>query len=430
MFDSNQIAERCEFHENERVDSYIIKRQLGEGTFGVVYEVLDEKTKRIVALKLLKLWEVTQDTKNALIKRFEMEYETGKIKSDNLVHMFGYGQAKGNPYIIMDFCPNGDLRDKIRQREHLAINQIDPLAAQILMGLKALHDNGICHRDLKPENVLLDKNFNARLTDFGIIGHANIQLTRVGFWSGKPEERFGTYAYMPPEQSDPRSRKETILPTIDIFAFGVVMFEFLSQGKLPFGELQNDKDLVSYRQRVTQGAFSDIRKYRPSTPQYWVQILAGCLDKDYKKRFESVAKVLEILTGEKQVDDEQYAAVMGLRVMQGEDYGREYNLNTLLGDADEGLLLLGRYNSDVRNDIALTETLSRYISRGHSTFEKSMDNHFWVIRDGQWSSQQRTWLPSLNGTYLNGEDVDNSGKPVFLNDIITIGNTTLKLVAL
>ena len=105
----SENIQRCNFNVGDRIDNtYLVDKVLGEGTFGVVYAVRDNHGRKL-ALKLLRLWEVHPDIRDGLIKRFDMEFQTGQIPSDYLVHSVASGFAYGNPYIVMELCSGGDL---------------------------------------------------------------------------------------------------------------------------------------------------------------------------------------------------------------------------------------------------------------------------------------------------------------------------------
>lgn len=179
------VPERCDFCSGETFDGdYCIESRLGEGTFGSVYKVKDRQGTNY-AVKLLKLWAVSPEDCRKLRERFTMEFETGRIKSDYLVHSYSCGEIKGNPYILMEFCPNGDLKS---YSEHNVVDYIR-VGRQVLYGLSDLHLCGKVHRDLKPENVLLRADHTAVLTDFGISGDQNKRMTERGFM-GKPQQIF------------------------------------------------------------------------------------------------------------------------------------------------------------------------------------------------------------------------------------------------
>jgi len=415
--DEYEIPERCVLSTGQMFEGYRIMKHLGEGTFGLVYKA--EKNGEFYAIKVLKLWEVGDDkVRTNLNERFVLEYETAQIDSPYLVRSLGYGKHKGNPYIVMEFCENGDLEHKIPVSEQ----ELDKLAFEVLSGLRDLHRNGKVHRDLKPQNVLLD-NFNtAKITDFGITGHAGLQkrLTEVN-WMGKPRQMFGTYAYMPPEQLKPKDKYVTMLPTADIFAFGVMSFELIT-GTLPFGSLENDAKLVDYLRNAATGNIVGFN--RSNLSKKWKQIIEYSLHPDYKKRAQNVEQVFEMLGYDilqsRQTNKWRVGTSPSLKIMQGEDYGKEFLLS------DREIYSLGREDDETKNDIAIKETMSSHISRRHATIEKHGVE--WFIRDGQWDVNKRKWLNSLNGTYVGSQEVSSNGILLKDNDVLTLGGTTLRVM--
>lgn len=172
-----EIPQRIDWKKGERMPNGLkVLATLGEGAFGKVYKVEDNKG-TVYALKILRLWDVSPDIRQALVERFEMEFRTGQIDSPYLVHSIDYGFIKGNPYIKMEFCPGGDLASMIGNKE---LN-ISKVASDILHGLHDLHKNGKIHRDLKLENILFKPDGTAALTDFGIVGDVDKRKTGTDF---------------------------------------------------------------------------------------------------------------------------------------------------------------------------------------------------------------------------------------------------------
>lgn len=424
------VADRCDFRSGDSIDEkYRIDKILGEGTFGVVYRVADYSG-QVYALKLLKLWTVAPEISKGLKDRFVMEFETGQIKSDYLVRSYTYGEVSGNPYILMEFCPKGDLRS------YSSNHSIDfaLTGRQILSGLRDLHSCGKVHRDLKPENVLLRESCTAVLTDFGISGDQNKRMTERG-WFGKPSQIFGTYPYMPPEQvNPPRGGQATVLPTTDIFSFGVMMYEMLV-GELPFGEL-TESTLSRYLENGKNGKWDRARLAKADKKGLWVNIIEGCLEPDFRNRIQSAEEIIKRLPApvsrswQSNKPDLSFMTVKNgilLRVMQGEEYGKEYYLDNLLNG--RRILTIGRDTSAVHNALGIRENISCYISRHHCTLELDYASGCWILRDGQWviESGHSYWKESLNGTFLNSSEVDTYGTAIHPGDIISIGDVKLRV---
>lgn len=419
-------------------DRYKVEAALGEGAFGCVYKVLDANN-NLWALKLLRLFDVPSDIRQPLVDRFEMEFKTGRIPSQNLVHSVDYGYLNGNPYIVMEFCGGGDLSKKIGAQDVDMVKY----AKQVLSGLRDLHRAGKVHRDLKPENVLLKNDGTAVLTDFGISGDRNKRMTERNIF-GKPYQIFGTYAYMPPEQVNRARGESTVLPTTDIFSFGVVLYQLLT-GRLPFGELNDQNDLVRYQKRGKAGEWDRTTLYGIPNGARWMQLMEGCLQPDYKKRFQTVDAVLDTLPYDLAISSDVSRTPMPvvveptpvqsmpvesapaqpknprLKIAHGLEYGKEYNLDEVVASIGKRIITVGR---DELCNITLVDYEDSHVSRRHFTIEKSADGS-WTVRDGQWILEERCWRNSSNGTYLNSTEVMMTGVKMSNGDIITAGDIKL-----
>lgn len=419
------MADRCSFSVGDRIDGkYLVKKHLGEGSFGSVFLVQTPGGEEC-ALKMLRFWEVHPDLREKLKQRFDMEYQTGLINSPYLVQSLGQGWVSGNPYILMEYCPNGDLTRSNN------LTDLTLTSRQVLLGLKALHSNGKVHRDLKPENVLVKRDGTAALSDFGISGDRNRRVT-IMKW-GKPVELMGTYGFMPIEQIFPPSGEATVLPTTDIFSFGAMLYYFIT-GALPFGELNNTQNSIAlYCQNVKNGQWN--RNAVQNTPYF--NLISRCLETDYKKRLQSADDALRLLpkpAGFYPPADPSPTTIplnrtpkgYLLRVMQGEEYGIAYDLMAYfyggVNPSGPRILTIGRQDVGIVNDISIRETQSCYISRRHCTIEPDGD-HF-LIKDGQ--KVGNSWNRSTNGTYVNSTEVTERGFYLAPGDIITIGDVKMR----
>ena len=206
------------------------------------------------------------------------------------------------------------------------------------------------------------------------------------------------------------------------------MYELIV-GKLPFGEL-SETTLMKYLQNGKEGRWDRDALSRVDSSGVWLPIIEGSLRPDFHHRFQSVKEIINLLPGkakhgrvENKVDS--YTPVVNgtlLRVMQGEDYGKVYYLDNLLGA--KCTLTMGRDDDLTHNQVPITEDTSRYVSRHHCTLEKDTASGQWYIRDGQLLGGR--WRDSLNGTYVNSRVmVDHKVKLIRL--VLRLKRLNLKL---
>jgi serine/threonine protein kinase len=417
---------------------YTVERYIGEGGFAQVYHVHNEVND--FAVKILRLWkESPKDAKELINKFTTREYVTGQLKSDHIVRSHDLGFLMGNPFIIMDYCPDGTLFRRIQNG--MSASEITDVSISILSGLRDLHREGIIHRDLKPDNVLFDKDNQAKLADFGIAASMNNRLTRTN-WKNEVKDVWGTVQYMPPEHLEESVRLNATRPTQDIFAFGVIAYEMWTGGKFPYGNFEDyGSNPKKYLQALKQGTWKDIRTYRPDISDKWHDLIQKSIAPKSEDRFQQTEDILKILTQDTSL---QYSAktpsellVSGewvLRVMEGEDRGRVLNLSKLALNKKKRILTLGWFDKDepLMNDIGLVENFTTYISGRHATLEWQMTTHGtqqWFMRDGQWCSKNESmgWYKSKNGIVVNSTDVLETGHMLKPFDIVTIGETKLRV---
>lgn len=444
-----------EFSVGDMIDGrWRVDAILGEGTFGKVYRVEDsEENHRIYALKLLKLWIVPATERKTILTRFDREFQTGLIPSDYLVHSRFKGESGGNPYIVMDYYACGDLKKAVVAHDV----DLTTVLRHVLLGLRDLHRSGRVHRDLKPENVLLTDLSHAALTDFGIAGDQNNRLTMRGI-SGVPTQRFGTMAYMPPEQANPRGANATVLPTTDLFSFGVMVYRLLT-GRLPFGQLSSPADIVPYTRKAAAGDWDREAVARHSEGFKWLPILEATLQPDFSRRIQTAEEVIDLLPGGAgYMTDPSFcdtfptdlSSGLALRITQGSGQGTLFNLSTLMGDAM--IATIGRKSDNTSNTLSIGGEDAGYMSRQQCSIQRDPLSGEWGIRDGQYrvqcsvalrrqelfpcggcstpcaeSVRRMRWKPSLNGTFLNSTELDHNLHPLQAGDIISIGEIKLRV---
>jgi len=204
---------------------------LGRGGMGVVYKARQKTLDRMVALKILAP-ERVRDPQFA--GRFEREAQAlARLDHPHIVTVHDFGQAGGFYYLLMEFVDGVNLRQllragKLTPEEALAI--VPPLCE----ALQFAHDRGIIHRDIKPENLLLDKNGQIKIADFGIakmVGEPAGVASESGASAADSftHQAAGTPGYMAPEQ---KNTPQQVDSRADIYSLGVVFYEMLT-GELP-----------------------------------------------------------------------------------------------------------------------------------------------------------------------------------------------------
>lgn len=425
------IADHLDIQQDSYIDGrYRVARKVGSGSYGDVFKVA-QGNGDTYALKLLRLWEVPSSTRDELVRKFRQEYETAQIESEYLVRsrQGSYGVVQGNPYFLMDYCPNGDFSKIVSE----GTTHVVEYANDILQGLYAIHTAGLVHRDLKPENVLIRANGHAALTDFGVVGDNNHRTRPVGWFNRRIPQALGTPLYMAPEMYDRRGGGITYLPTIDLWSFGVMMFQLLTHDSFPFGDIDSIDELEEYMNRAKKRNRDNFDKLNGvKDGDYWYYIIDKLLEPDQRKRYQSAIDVWRDISpladrrSRLTFDIRQTRSqhVTRIRITQDADVDRVYVLGDLLPYRGR-IVEAGRSDS---NQVVLRETGElNYVSRHHFTLERSRDGTFWVIRDGQWDKNERSWVTSTNGTYLNAARVDAEGMKIFTGDIITAGEYKIKV---
>jgi serine/threonine protein kinase/tetratricopeptide (TPR) repeat protein len=258
---------------------YQIIDELGKGGMGKVYRVLDKKLNEEVALKLIKP-EISSDKKT--VERFSNELKISrKIVHKNIARMYDLNEEKGTRFITMEYVSGQDLRGLIRQSGQLAVGTTINIAKQVCEGLIEAHKLGVVHRDLKPGNIMIDKEGNVRIMDFGIASSLSTQgITGAGVMIGTPE-------YMSPEQVEAKE----IDQRSDIYSLGIMLYEMVT-GRVPF---EGDTPLsigMKHKGEVPKNP----RELNTQIPNDLSRVILRCLEKDKNKRFQSAEEVRSDLT--------------------------------------------------------------------------------------------------------------------------------------
>lgn len=251
----------------------IIER-LGKGGMGQVYRVEDKKIGAEIALKLINR-EISADQQT--IERFRNELKmTRMISHRNVCRMFDLGEAEGSYFITMEYVPGEDLKSFVKRSRRLDAETAVRIAGQVCEGLAEAHRLGVVHRDLKPSNIMIDKEGNARIMDFGIArSMAAGGMTGEGVVIGTPE-------YMSPEQVEGKAADRRS----DIYSLGVVLFEMVT-GRPPF---EGDSAMsVALKHKIEMPP--DPLQLNPQMASELGRIILRCLQKDPAARYQTAEEL-------------------------------------------------------------------------------------------------------------------------------------------
>jgi serine/threonine-protein kinase len=226
------VDETQVLQSNPVIPGYEILEVIGKGGMGTVYKGRQISLNRVVAIKVLAR-ELASD--KDFIERFDREASAlAKLSHPNIVPIIDKGAHEGVYYFVMDFVQGNTLRDLLRGNR-LSQEDAVKISLQVCRALAHAHVNGVVHRDMKPENVLLDREQNVRIADFGladIIGHQTWgTLTGSGM-------AMGTAHYMAPEQRRDAKRVDR---RADIYSMGIMIYEMLT-GEIPQGSFKKPSE--------------------------------------------------------------------------------------------------------------------------------------------------------------------------------------------
>jgi serine/threonine protein kinase len=251
------------------IGPYEVREEIGGGAMGVVYQALDTRLDRTVALKFLRPHLGTDDSAS---ERFRLEARTvGGLEHPTLCTLHDIGEAEpGQLYLAMPLYDGETLQRRIA-RGPLPVEEAVGIAIQIARGLAKAHARGIIHRDIKPANVLVTGDGVVKILDFGIAKLAGVVLTG-------PSTVLGTLGYMSPEQAE----GEPLDHRTDLWSLGVVLYEMLA-GRRPFpGGTPS-----AVAEAILSGDPAPLSGVRPAIPGALDSILATALGKTPAMRYQS-----------------------------------------------------------------------------------------------------------------------------------------------
>lgn len=254
-----------------------IEKLLGEGGMGKVYKAYDKELERVVALKTLQP-ELMSDPNVTL--RFKQELLlASRISHRNILRIHDLSEVSGVKYITMAFIEGKDLNQVLKEERPFPLERALHIGRQLCEALDAAHVEGVVHRDFKPHNVLVAKNDQVYVSDFGLatsLESAKMGMTRTGAFVGTPR-------YMSPEQVE----GGTVDSRSDLYSLGLVLYEMVA-GDVPFA---GDSTWQVMYQRVKERP-KDVKSLNPQVPDNVARTIMHCLEKNPADRYQTAREIL------------------------------------------------------------------------------------------------------------------------------------------
>lgn len=260
-----------------------IEKCLGIGGMGSVYQGQHVYLKKTVALKILHN-HLTHEARN--IKRFFREATaTSKLDSPYIIKVedTGYDEKTGVYYIRMEYVEGKNLSEKLKKEKFLGIKAALKYLDQAAKGLEVAHKKNIFHRDIKPANIMIDKQDNVKIGDFGLAKIFESNLTQLT----ESEQFMGTACYMAPEQF---TERQTTSQT-EIYALGVTFYQMIT-GELPF---EAPTPLGFGMKKCSQNPPSP-KEVMENLPQVVNKLTLKMIAMNPKKRYASIAELRKAIS--------------------------------------------------------------------------------------------------------------------------------------
>ena len=251
---------------------YNLLQQIGSGSTGRIFKAYDPQLDRIVALKLLTSINPTN------IERFLREAKaTARLRHPNIVSIYDIGSVKGFNFFTMDLVEGMSMAQLLKQTP-LSLQQIVDIMTKVGEAVHYAHLNGIVHRDLKPSNIMIAKNYEPMVMDFGIakLVHEDDSISKSG-------SIVGTFEYMAPEQAQGLS--DEIDERTDIYALGAVLYEMLT-GRPPF----SGSNAWNVLYQIESASIVPPTQVNPDIPPSIENICLKALSKENRDRYASVSE--------------------------------------------------------------------------------------------------------------------------------------------
>ncbi len=259
---------------------YEVRRELGRGAMGIVYEGWDPAIERRVALKTLRPDQLDSAAAKELGERFRREAQAaGRLSHPSIVSVYDFGQEGDTSFIAMELVEGEELQLRLDRGPQLAVPDVVAIMTQLLDALDTAGRAGIVHRDIKPSNILLLPDGRVKVTDFGIARVEASGLTQAGSMMGTP-------AYMSPEQLS----GTTVDARSDLFSAAVVLYQLLT-GEKPFTGAR----IATIIHKILEHTPPDPSKLAADVPEAFDAVLRKAMAKAPTDRYQTGAEFAEAI---------------------------------------------------------------------------------------------------------------------------------------
>ncbi|MBW2118000.1 MAG: SUMF1/EgtB/PvdO family nonheme iron enzyme [Deltaproteobacteria bacterium] len=277
---------------DQTVGDYEIIKSLGRGGFGSVWKAKSSMGD-IVALKILN--PQVLDNARVVKKFFHEAMILAKLDHPNICKLMEFFPDGNNYAIVMEYIEGLELKKLLKDQEgQLPLDQANKIARQSLAAFQYAHENGILHRDIKPGNIMIDKNGDSKIMDFGI---AKISTTA----SHDTAAKMLSVHYVPPERFDP---KKIIDARSDIYSLALVFYELFT-GRRAFMVEETSQIMFCHLNEIPDSP----EKYRPDMPHEISQAISRALEKDPDDRFKDFKEFQQAMEGAMPIPDDATQAV-------------------------------------------------------------------------------------------------------------------------
>src|ERR1700739_93689 len=277
MVDATALTPGSDFGARYRIEAL-----LGQGGMGRVYKAYDKDLDRVVALKVVRHGAMGETD---ALKRFKQELVlASKISHKNILRIHDMGEVAGTKFITMAYVEGHDLYGILKENPKLPMERVLKYARALAEALAAAHAEGVDHRDLKPQNILVNKDDQIFVSDFGLaksFEEGAQGMTKTGAFLGTPR-------YMSPEQVEGKPADQRS----DLYSYGLMLYE-MAVGDVPF---TGESTLKVMYQRIQEKP-KNPKLINPSLPTWFVRIIIGCRERAPEARYQSAYEILADLQG-------------------------------------------------------------------------------------------------------------------------------------